>query len=181
MAAAQKKRWAAIRKAEAEVAATPPKAKKRHLSPEGRERIAVAATKRRSRAALRKAKAAKAAPKAAAHAVEACGGSRSCRPKRADRRLSTRKAVRRPSSGKSGALKPSTAAKVQEPQVVGAGTGDGGGDFVNRGGRAAPPSGPREARHPPVPWRGGTTGWPGQHVRPGRCAAKWTGSARQSQ
>src|ERR1017187_1581522 len=68
MAAAQKKRWAAVRRAEAEVAAAPPKAKKRHLSPEGRARI-IAATKRRW-AALRKAKAAKAAPKAAAHAVK---------------------------------------------------------------------------------------------------------------
>ena len=75
MAAAQKKRWATVRKAEAEVAATPPKAKKRHLSPEGRARI-IAATKRRW-AALRKAKAAKAAPKAAAPAVKPAAARKS--------------------------------------------------------------------------------------------------------
>ena len=50
MAAAQRKRWAAARKAKAEAAATPAPAKadkkKRRLSPEGRVRI-VAATKRR--------------------------------------------------------------------------------------------------------------------------------------
>jgi hypothetical protein len=107
MAAAQKKRWAAIRNAKAEVAAAPPKAKKRHLSPEGLARI-IAATKRRW-ATLRKAKAAKAAPKPAAKAA-----AKTTKPA-----IVAKKAARRPSSGKSGAVKRSKAVKVQEPQVVG--------------------------------------------------------------
>jgi hypothetical protein len=86
------------------------------LSPEGRARI-IAATKRRW-AALRKAKAAEAAPKAAAHAVKPAAARK--RPAQTTKpAIVAKKAARRPSSGKSGAAKRSKAVKVQEPQVAG--------------------------------------------------------------
>ena len=121
MAAAQKKRWAAVRKAEAEAAATPPKAKKRHLSPEGRARI-IAATKRRWGSA-EEGQGSESRAEARRPRGQACGGperpARKAAAKTTKPAIVTKKAARRSSSGKSVAVKRSTAAKVQEPQVAG--------------------------------------------------------------